>query len=189
MKVEGIILAAGLSTRANTNKLTLDISGRTAIERCIHGMYNLCSKIIIVGGHRIEEIKDILNLYPKVELVYNPNYLDGMFSSVKKGLVHVKEEKFFLIPGDYPVIHEKTYEKMSQVDKDIVIPVYNEKRGHPLLMKSYLIEELLKDSSCKTLRDFINKKGFTSINVEDPGILMDIDTMEDYRKILSYLSS
>ncbi|BDR65393.1 nucleotidyltransferase family protein [Clostridium tetani] len=186
MKVEGIILAAGLSTRAGTNKLILDIDGKTAIERCIYGMYDLCSKIIVVGGHRIEDIKGILDRYTRVELVYNPNYLEGMFSSVKKGLIHIKEERFLLIPGDYPVINKSTYKYMLGLNKDIIIPMYNGKKGHPVLMKSYLIEELLKDASYKTLRDFINKKGFTPINVQDPGILMDIDTMEDYRRAVLY---
>ncbi|RXI48254.1 nucleotidyltransferase family protein [Clostridium tetani] len=186
MKVEGIILAAGLSTRAGTNKLILDIDGKTAIERCICGMYDLCSKIIVVGGHRIEDIKGILDRYTGVELIYNPNYLEGMFSSVKKGVIHIKEERFFLIPGDYPVINKKTYEDMLKLDKDIVIPMYNGKKGHPVLMKSYLIEELLKDASYKALRDFINKKGFIPIKVQDPGILMDIDTMEDYKRAVLY---
>ncbi len=59
---------------------------------------------------------------------------------------------------------------MLKVDNDIVIPTYNGIKGHPLLMKSYLIEELLKDFSCNTLRDFINKKNFYTVNIEDPGI-------------------
>ncbi len=186
MKIEGVVLAAGLSTRVGENKLILDVDGKTVIERCILGMYDICSKIIVVGGHRVEDIEDILGNYSKVELIYNPNYLDGMFSSVKKGITNIKEERFFLIPGDYAVVNKKTYEDMLKVDNDIVIPMHNGRKGHPLLMKSYLIEELLKDISCKTLRDFIGKKGFIPIIVKDPGILMDIDTMEDYRETLLY---
>jgi molybdenum cofactor cytidylyltransferase len=189
MKVEGIVLAAGLSTRVGTNKLILDIGGKTVIERCIYGMYDICSKIIVVGGNRIEEIENILNKYPKVELIYNSDYLDGMFSSVKKGLMNIKEEKFFLIPGDYPVINKETYKQMLKLDEDIVIPMHKGKKGHPLLMKSYLIEELIKSKQCNTLRDFVNIKGFKSINVEEPGVLMDIDTMEDYQKILLYFQT
>jgi len=189
MKVEGIILAAGLSTRAGTNKLILDIGGKTVIERCIYGMYSLCSKIIVVGGNRIEEIEDIVNKYPKVELIYNSDYLDGMFSSVKKGLMNIKEEKFFLIPGDYPVIDKEIYKQMLKLNEDIVIPMYKGKKGHPLLMKSYLIGELIKSKHYNTLRDFVNIKGFKSINVEEPGVLMDIDTMEDYKEILLYFQT
>lgn len=188
MKTDGIILAAGLSTRTGVNKMILNIKGKTVIERCVLGMHDLCSKVIIVGGHRIDDIRNILDDYPRVKLIYNPDYLNGMFSSVKKGLPHVKKDRFFLIPGDYSAISKKTYEKMLGVNEDIVVPIYNGKRGHPLLMKTYLIDELLRDSSCNTLRDFINKKGFVSIDVKDRGILMDIDTMDDYKRILAYLS-
>lgn len=187
MKVEGIILAAGLSSRAGTNKLILDVHGKTVIERCILSMYDLCSKIIVIGGYRIEDIKEIISKYPKVKLIYNDNHLEGMFSSIKKGLINIEGTRFFLIPGDYAAINKITYEKILTIDKDIVIPLYNKRRGHPLLMKSHLIKEILKDDSCKTLRDFINKNIVSFIDVDDAGILMDIDTMEDYAIILHFL--
>lgn len=183
MKIEGIVLAGGLSSRAGTNKLLLDINGKTVIEKSILGMYDICSRIIVVGGHRIDEIKDILYKYPKVELIYNSDYLNGMFSSVKKGLINIKEERFFLIPGDYPLVDKRTYKDMLSIDKDIVIPVYNKKRGHPLLMKSYLINEIISNNVFKTLRDFLSIKEITFIGVDDFGILLDIDTMEDYNSI------
>lgn len=189
MKIEGIILAGGLSSRVGRNKMILDINGKTVIERSILGMYDICSRIIVVGGSRIEDIKGILNKYPKVELIYNPDHLSGMFSSVKKGMENIKEKQLFLIPGDYPTIEKKTYKNMLNIDKDIVIPTYKGKRGHPLLMKSYLIDELLEDSSHKTLRDFIGTKECSFVDVTDPGILMDIDTMEDYKTILHSLKS
>lgn len=184
---EGLVLAAGLSSRVGTNKLILNIRGKTVIERCILSMYHICSRIIVVGGHKIEDIKYILKKYPKTELIYNPNYKDGMFSSVRKGLTNIQGERFFLIPGDYPIVNKQTYEYMLKIDEDIVIPVYKDKRGHPLLMKSHLIEELLKNTSYKTLRDFINTKKFTPINIKDPGILMDIDTIDDYNSIIKHI--
>lgn len=187
MKIEGIVLAAGLSSRAGTNKLILDVGGKTVIERCIDGMYDICSRIIVVSGHRAGEIEYILNKYSKVELVYNANYLEGMFSSVKEGLRHIKEDRFFLIPGDHPVVGKSVYNIMEKSDGDILVPLYRGRKGHPILMKSSLIIELLRDSSCYTLRDFIHKRGFTRIDVEEPGILMDIDTMGDYEKILSHI--
>jgi molybdenum cofactor cytidylyltransferase len=189
MKVEGMILAAGLSSRAGTNKLILDVHGKTVIEKCILSMYDLCSRIVVIGGYRIEDIKEIISEYPKVELIYNDDYLEGMFSSIKKGLINIEGTRFFLIPGDYAAINKKTYEKILTIDKDIVIPLYNKRRGHPLLMKSHLIKEILKDDSCKTLRDFINKNVVSFVDVDDGGILMDIDTMEDYETILHFLKS
>ncbi|MDR7857162.1 nucleotidyltransferase family protein [Tissierella sp.] len=184
-KIEGIVLAAGLSSRFGINKLIVEINRKTVIEQCILGMNDLCSRIIVVGGYRIKDIEDILAKYPKVELVHNPKFLDGMFSSVKTGLMNIREERFFLIPGDYPLIKKKTYDEMLNINKDIVIPIYNGKRGHPLLMKSYLIKELMEDTSCNTLRDFIHKQNIFLLDIDDPGILMDIDTIEDYNNILS----
>jgi len=78
---------------------------------------------------------------------------------------------------------------MLKLNEDIVIPMYKGKKGHPLLMKSYLIGELIKSKHYNTLRDFVNIKGFKSINVEEPGVLMDIDTMEDYKEILLYFQT
>lgn len=182
IKTEGIILAGGLSSRAGTNKLILEIDNITIIEHCILSMYDYCSRIIVVGGHRIDDIKEHMKKYPKVDLIHNKDYLDGMFSSVKTGLKSLQGDRFFLIPGDYPSINKTTYAAMLQVDEDIVIPTFNKKKGHPILIKTHFKDEILNDSNFNSLRDFIWKKEPTTIEVDDPGILLDIDTMYDYEK-------
>lgn len=48
--IEGVVLATGLSSRAGTNKMLLDMGGMAVIERCILPMYNICSKVIVVSG-------------------------------------------------------------------------------------------------------------------------------------------
>lgn len=186
--VEGIILAAGFSKRAKTHKMTLSLKGKTLLENCIEGMYNICSRIIVVGGYKIENILPIINKYPKAELVFNENFEKGMYSSVKKGLMHVKGESFFLTPGDYPVIHSNVYESMLDTDGEIIIPTYKGEKGHPVFMKSHLIKEICTNTKYSNLREFINAKGFTTVKVQDRGILMDVDTMEDYSKACQYLS-
>lgn len=183
--VEGIILAAGFSSRVGRNKLLLNIGGKTIIEKCILSMYDTCTRIFVVGGHRIEDIRPLVAKYPKVELVFNPDFKDGMFSSVKKGLSMVTEEWFFIIPGDYPMINGKTYKEMLEVGKDIIIPVFNDKNGHPLLMKGSLINEILSDNTLESLRDFIKSKLPYKLHVEDEGILLDIDNMDDYFGLLN----
>ncbi|MBY6825582.1 nucleotidyltransferase family protein, partial [Clostridium botulinum] len=104
MSVDGIVLAAGLSSRVGRYKLALDIQGKTVIERCIESMYDICSNVIVVGGHNYNLLQDILKPYAKVKMILNENYIEGMFTSVKKGLYQVEEDKFFLIPADYPLI-------------------------------------------------------------------------------------
>ena len=188
-KVDGLILAAGLSTRAKTFKLGLRVEDKTIIERSVEGMYDICSKVIVVIGHRSEIVSDILSKYPRVELVYNEKYIDGMFSSVKVGLKHIEKDRFFFIPGDYPLIKKSTYKEMLAADGDIVLPVYERRKGHPILLKSYVIDEILQSSKYANMREFINSHGFVTVSVDDPGILMDVDTIEDYENIMNHVKT
>jgi len=180
MGVDGIVLAAGFSSRAGSHKMLLELNKTTIIERCIKGMYNICSEIIVVGGYRVEDITRILDKYDRVKVVFNRDFHEGMFSSVKVGLNYVKEERFFLTPGDYPLINSLVYDNMIQHNDDITVPVYKGITGHPVLIRSRLIPQILNQSGHNNLREFINIKGFTAVNIEEPGILIDIDTMEDY---------
>lgn len=183
MSIDGVVLAAGLSSRMGKYKMTLKLRQKTIIESCIEAMYDCCSNIIVVGGYNYNIINELLKPYRKVSTVLNENYMDGMFSSVKTGLKEVKGNRFFLTPGDYPLIRKDTYEKMLKCKEDIVIPVYEGKKGHPVLINSNLINDILENDGYKSMRDFINSHNFTTVLVKDEGILMDADTPEDYNKI------
>jgi len=182
MDIEGIVLAAGFSKRAGVFKMELMIDNKTMIEQSIQGMYDICSRIIVVGGYKIEIIKEILKKYPKVDIIFNKNYKKGMFSSVKAGIQHTKSDKFFLLPGDVPFVKKGVYKKMLSIQGDIVIPSYKGRKGHPVLIKSTLKDEILAEPENSNLKIFINKKGYTLAEVEDKAILLDIDTLEDYDK-------
>ncbi|APH13615.1 guanylyl transferase CofC like family protein [Clostridium sporogenes] len=184
MNIDGIVLAAGLSSRVGRYKLTLDMQGKTVVERCIESMYDICSNVIVVGGYNYNLLQDILKPYSKVKMILNENYLEGMFSSVKKGLYQVKGDKFFLTPADYPLIKKDTYIKMLSTNSDIVIPTYKNIKGHPVLIKRRIINNILSEEYV-SLREFINKHGFSTLCIEDQGILLDIDTDEDYIDILN----
>jgi molybdenum cofactor cytidylyltransferase len=186
MNIDGIVLAAGLSSRMGKYKMSLKLGSKTVIESCIEPMYDLCSNIIVVVGYNYNTIVQILKPYKKVKIVLNSCYMEGMFSSVKLALNEVTAERFFLIPGDYPVIKRETYERMIESKENIVIPVYQGQTGHPILVNSNLIYKILDDPNYSSLRDFIKYCGFITVEVQDEGILMDIDTIEDYKKVLSY---
>lgn len=183
MSIDGVVLAAGLSSRMGKYKMTLKFRQKTIIENCIEAMYGYCSNIIVVGGYNYNIINELLKPYRKVSTVLNENYMNGMFSSVKTGLKKVKGNRFFLTPGDYPLIRKDTYEKMLKCKADIVIPMYDGKKGHPVLVNSNLIGDILNNDNYESMRDFINSHNFTTVSLKDEGILMDADTPEDYNKI------
>ena len=184
MNIEAVVLAAGYSSRAESFKMELDLHGKTVIERCIEGMNDLCSRIIVVGGYKIEKIQEVLGRYAKVEVVLNRRYPEGMFTSVKEGARHVRGDRFFFTPGDYPLISGEVCRRLLAMDGEIVIPVYGGKKGHPVLLSGAIAAELLREDDSYNLRDFIIRKGYQTLAVEDEGILLDLDTPQDYQRIL-----
>lgn len=184
MSIECVILAAGFSSRANAFKMTLDIEGKTVIERCIETFYPFCSRINVVVGYRKELIIDKIKDMDKVNIVVNENYKDGMFSSVKEGFKAVNGERFFFTPGDYPLISTETCRKMLRCTKDVVIPSYKGKNGHPILISKKVAYAALENSEYSNLRQVIREYEREIVEVDHKGILMDIDTYEDYVKVV-----
>ena len=172
-KADVIILAAGLSSRFPGFKPLFKLNNKTIIENIIDNLSGICYNIIVVCGYKANEMKTVLNKYGNVQTVVNKNYSDGMFSSI------------FVIPSDMPLVKKETYNTLLETEGDIIIPSYNGKKGHPVLMNSKFIPELLVKKSNSNFSDFIKKKGFNLVEVNDAGILIDIDTEEDLKNINS----
>lgn len=181
--MDGVILAAGTSRRAGTHKMMLDVGGRTMVEACAQTMLRFCRRVVVVGGYRIGDVARVLAGYSGVEIVFNPDYPSGMFSSVRQGVGHVRAGRFFLSPGDCPFVTAEVYRRLLNSRGEIAVPVFEGQNGHPVLMRARLIPDLLGGGHA-TLRDFIRLKGFDAVPVEDPGIHLDIDTVDDYRRAM-----
>ena len=184
--IDGIILAAGFSSRTGAFKMELQWGEKTLIQQVIDEMKALCSRVIVVAGYKKERIIELTKEYVNLEVVFNPRYTEGMFTSVKEGVKHIKSPWFFLTPGDYPLITKSIYQKLLEArcesDQCVFIPVFNGRKGHPILVKSDLVKELLVEPEDSNLRKFIHRKGFTPVEVDEDAILVDIDTMEDYQR-------
>jgi molybdenum cofactor cytidylyltransferase len=184
--IDGIILAAGFSSRTGVFKMGLQLGEKKLIQRVIDEIKELCSRVIVVAGYKKEQIIEFTKGYANVEVVFNPRYSKGMFTSVQEGVKHVKSPWFFLTPGDYPLITTAIYQKLLEArgesDHCVFIPVFRGRKGHPILVKSELVKELLAEPGDSNLRKFINRKGFKAVEIDDDAILLDIDTMEDYQR-------
>ncbi|RKY58800.1 MAG: nucleotidyltransferase family protein [Candidatus Neomarinimicrobiota bacterium] len=187
MSIDGVVLAAGYSKRVGQFKPALLLDGKPILERCIENMQPVCDRIIVVGGYKIREIAGLIQHLPDITLVENKNFEDGMFSSVQCGIREVTGDRFFLIPGDQPVIKTETFQRLLDDLGDIVIPRYKGKKGHPALIAGRFIPEILAMPPTATLRDFIHSKENVIVDVDDPGIGLDVDTIEDLKKIERYI--
>jgi molybdenum cofactor cytidylyltransferase len=189
-----IILAAGRSRRFQENKFLADINGRPLLEKTLDPFLKLDSQIkivIVVTGAYTEELKPLLQKL-KVIQVHNQAYATGgMSSSVKKGLTCLQDqlEKLngvFIHPGDIPFILSQDLLRMiaflEEKSKLIIIPTFENRRGHPLLLHSSLIAELhtLKERD-QGLRGFLSRSSekIAFVPLNNPGILQDIDYLED----------
>ena len=182
-RVEGVILAAGSSSRAGTFKPALLVGGRPMVERCIKGMRPVCSRIIVVGGHDFESLHSLVEGIAGVECVQNAAYRKGMFTSVKAGLSRVRGERCFILPADIPLVPLRVFEALLSVSADIVVPSYRGRSGHPVCCSATVIPRILSEPDDASLRDVIRAIGVRPVPVDAEEILLDVDTPEEYLRI------
>ncbi len=180
---QGIILAAGYSSRAKTNKMLLSVDGVPIILYAIRGMMPYVRHIWIVTGHDSQSIIDALAGIDFVTCVKNEAYDKGMFSSVIKGLSMVSED-VFILPGDCPFVKGETYERLLQGNKEIRVPAYQKRKGHPLFIGEDLVPKAMDMPEGSTLKTFRDQYPMEIIDVDDPHILHDIDTMEMFERVI-----
>lgn len=185
IEVDVLILAAGFSSRAGTFKPALDLGGKTLIARCVETFHDLCTSVIIVTGHEADRIAALVSGYPKVRLVHNADYADGMFSSVRTGVGAVSAPRFFLIPGDHPLVSPRTCEQLLAAVGNVIVPSFSGKAGHPVLIDASLNAEILAEAPASNLKAILSRHERTFVTVDDPGVLFDVDTMDDYQKALA----
>jgi molybdenum cofactor cytidylyltransferase len=99
----------------------------------------------------------------------------------------IEEDRVFFTPGDYPLIAPEVYSELLLHNAAVVIPTFEGRKGHPILFDSNIIYEVLHCASYKTLREVINDKDTVLTPVNCRGILMDLDTAEDYEILLKQL--
>ncbi len=178
----GIILAAGYSSRAKTNKMLLMYKNKSLICHAIHGMTPFVSHIFVVTGHYHLEIEEAMKPLDQVTCIENMDYHRGMFSSIQAGVFSVNDD-FFVLPGDCPFVHSSTYELLLNGEKEMRVPSYLGRKGHPLFIQKHLIKPILDEPVSSNLKDFRNRHDLEIMETQDPNILTDIDTIEDYMKL------
>ena len=188
-----IILAAGGSVRMGTKKLLLPYRGITIIEKVIENVLaSGIERVVVVTGSGKDEITKVIRRLP-VEQCYNENWKEGMLSSVKCGFRSLPEKcsAAIIFLGDQPMINTATIEEIiyayRKSGKGIIMPSYKKKRGHPVLIDAKYADELEKLNPDGGLRMLAHKFPVDVLEVEtnDPAILKDIDTPEDYRNELN----
>ncbi len=189
-RVAGIILAAGASTRMGPLKQLLPLGERAAIEWIAEVVGQRLDEVVVVLGHRAEDIAPVLAGYP-VRCVVNSAYRTGMLSSVQCGLRAVEPAADYLIClGDQPrlsgVVVEQVLQARKEVSAGIIIPTANRKRGHPVLIRNAYRAEILGlpiDAGLNAVTRG-HPEDTCELPVAEVAILTDMDTPADYQREL-----
>jgi molybdenum cofactor cytidylyltransferase len=177
-----IILAAGESRRMGEPKQLLPFTGKTMLQ-CVMDAFNV-DETLVVLGYRADEIAKKIH---GARIVPNPNYAQGMFSSVQAGLraLPTATKLVLLALGDQPRLQSATVKKLiKEITRGILVPSYSGRQGHPLLFEARYVPEILAMDEALTLKHFLanHPDELTRLVVEDEGVLVDIDDRADYER-------
>ncbi len=195
--IAAVLLAAGESRRMGEFKQLLRLGNKTFVEHCVDNLLaSSVDEVIVVTGHRESEVQRAIGNRP-VKIVHNPDYQSGMTSSIKCGVRQVSDSARACVISlvDQPRIDTPIIDCLIQVYESgayengrslIVIPAYEEKSGHPILLDLALREEILAMDPEIGLRQVVlaHSGAITRVSVSSPAVLEDCDLPEDYERLL-----
>ncbi len=183
--VDGVLLAGGCSCRAGVFKMTTAVGGKPLLLWGLESLAAVCSRVIVVAGSGADQVGELVAGLPGVELVVNNDFAAGMLSSVQAGASRVRAPRFFLLPGDMPLVRAAVLRRLLAAgqDADIVVPACAGRRGHPVLLPATLIPDVIAEPPGSNLGNIIRRRGSVVVEVDDPGVLADLDTPTDRERI------
>jgi molybdenum cofactor cytidylyltransferase len=186
-----LVLAAGESRRMGRSKQLLPFEDKTILEAVIdHITQSTVDETLVVLGSNRDNIEEVIKDLP-VKSVYNPHFKEGMLSSVQKGFVSLPDEAeaVLVFLGDQPMVPSSVIDQIvnayHSTDKRIVLPVYEHKRGHPILISTKYRKEVANLNPKIGLRELIHNhaQDILEVDIDSSSILEDIDTPEDYKSL------
>ncbi len=190
--IMGMVLAAGEARRMGAVKQLLDWHGQPILRRVIGQVLasNFDLVTVVLGAYKDQIISVVEDF--DVECIYNPDYKKGQSTSVGVGLKNCSDkiDGVAFILGDQPLIQVETYNYLIKAFKSempgILVPTYEGQRGNPIFFHRRFFDDLLQVEGDRGGREIIqqNKDQVVKVEVNDPGILLDIDNKEEYFRLL-----
>jgi molybdenum cofactor cytidylyltransferase len=191
VKPAGIILAAGESSRMGRDKALLPYQGSTFLRHLISLFLPRVESLAVVLGHHSAEIAESLSEAPALTIIANPDYKQGMLTSLQAGLRALPDAPAILFTlVDLPAVRPQTIdllvEEFARNHPALAIPRYGDRRGHPVLLSRPVAREILALPPRRSAKEVIHahREETLLVDVDDPGILRDIDLPEEYEALL-----
>jgi len=185
------ILAAGESRRMGTPKALLPYRGKTFVEHLLEvTRHPRVGLVRVVLGAGADAIRDNLRLDPAT-IVVNPNWPKGQLSSICAAIESLSgrgTEGLMLCPVDHPLISaalvKRLIEEFDSSGKLIVLPTYRGRRGHPVIFRASLYDQLLASSPEVGARQVVwaHAAEVVEVATEEEGVVLNLNDPETLKR-------
>ena len=191
-EVAGLVLAAGTSTRMGRPKQLLPVEGMSLLDRVlVEALNSELTLVVLVLGYKAQEIKEDLKTeihHPKLKIIENRDYKDGISSSIITGLSKVEGEydHCMIILADMPHITANIINSLLHQYLASRLPLgsikIENRRSHPVIFERRLYPEIHQLQGDLGARDLFIKysDNVCLVDPEEDYNDMDIDTLDDY---------
>jgi molybdenum cofactor cytidylyltransferase len=190
-QIAAVILAGGKSSRAGgVNKLLASLNGKPLVAHVADAMLATTARpVVVVTGHQQDAVRAALGAR-NVHFVHNPNYADGLSTSLRAGLGKVSEiapdaDGALVALGDMPRVKAKQIDKLISAfapheGRSICVPTFAGKRGNPVLWSKYFFGRLTAVAGDTGGRHLIGEHAdaVCDVAMDDDAIFIDVDTPE-----------
>ena len=188
--ITGILLAAGSSSRFGGGKLSYPIGpeGIPMLIVCLRKLRDCLSDVRVVIRPEHQDLRSLLEA-EQANVIECQRSTEGMGLSLAAGIHESAEAAGWIIAlGDMPQVNPSTLLKVRDTlagGASIVVPAFKARRGHPIGFASRHLNDLLMLSKDVGARSILASKPdeITELDVEDPGVLIDVDTRDDLARV------
>ena len=191
----GVVLAAGASSRMGRDKALLPWRDTTFVESAMQALRPLTDMVIVVAGANAERLRPLVD-GAGMYLAINPHPEQGQFSSLRVGLQEVLNrgrDAAVVTLVDRPAPAVETIRALQHVFLEspaqvwAVVPQYEQRHGHPIVVGREMIEAFLRAQPGATAREVehAEQQHIAYFDVKDPLVVWNVDTPEDYQRILN----
>ncbi|MGQ0504818.1 MAG: nucleotidyltransferase family protein [Myxococcaceae bacterium] len=186
-KAVAVILAAGEGKRMGFPKALLEYEKNRSFLGHLASIFSKagCDPLAVTG----KDTELVRTHHPELRVVSNPDWEDGQFSSVRKGLQAALDEGADVIaihPVDMPTVRVSTVSSLfgKLNGSQGVVPEFEGATGHPLLLTRGAVEQVLQMQDVPHLEAAISRLNIKRVNTKDPGVMVNLNTPDVYERIL-----